>query len=799
MHYYGIRHHGPGCARALKAALDAQAPDIVLLEGPPEADALVALAADPQMSPPVALLVYPTEAPQHGVFYPFTEFSPEWQAIQHALARQVPLWFMDLPPMHGFAEVMADEAAQKAAEATQAQAPGTAAAQDAAGDLPAASSPNAEVPGTAEVPASPEAAAPEAPAEVGTDLTPWRMDPIGELSRAAGYDDQELWWEIEVEQRRDASELFTAIAEAMTALREHAPVPELREARREAHMRSRIRDAQKAGYQNIAVVCGAWHLSALMQPAKGAVKADAALLKGLPKTRVAATWVPWSDSRLASASGYGAGVTSPGWYRHLWHSPDQAGLRWVVEAARLIRDQGLDASSASVIETVRLADALAALRGLPLPGLKELREAILTVLCHGETTPLELIRRKLEVGDRLGHVPATVAAAPLQRDLEAQQKRLRLKPSTEVKALELDLREDGGRERSRLLHRLHLLGVDWGTRQHDSNRTGTFRETWELRWQPELVLALIDASRYGNTLEDAASHRLCERARASTELPELTALLDDAVLARLPVAITVLLACVQNQAAVAADMAHLMEALPPLARVARYGDVRGTDAASVQPIVVGLVERITVGLAPAASGIDEASAGLLIGRVDAVQVALDTLELEGLREDWFAALANLATLETAAPAVRGFGLRLLFDRQRIDADGLAARARLALAPAVSPAESTSWLAGLLRGSGLLLLHHDALWRVIDEWLQALGHEVFLERLPLLRRAFADFTPSERRQMGDKVKHLHRASPQAAAEGGDVLLDGARAALVLPVLAQILGDIAPAVELTPARG
>ena len=87
--YYGIRHHGPGCARALEAALAAQQPDIVLLEGPPEADGLIALAAEEAMQPPVALLVYPVVAPRHGVFYPFAEFSPEWRAIRGYLGRDL--------------------------------------------------------------------------------------------------------------------------------------------------------------------------------------------------------------------------------------------------------------------------------------------------------------------------------------------------------------------------------------------------------------------------------------------------------------------------------------------------------------------------------------------------------------------------------------------------------------------------------------------------------------------------------------------------------------------------------------
>ena len=39
----GVRHHGPGSARAVRAALDEIEPDIVLIEGPPEAEAITSL------------------------------------------------------------------------------------------------------------------------------------------------------------------------------------------------------------------------------------------------------------------------------------------------------------------------------------------------------------------------------------------------------------------------------------------------------------------------------------------------------------------------------------------------------------------------------------------------------------------------------------------------------------------------------------------------------------------------------------------------------------------------------------
>ena len=142
---------------------------------------------------------------------------------------------------------------------------------------------------------------------------------MGLLAEEAGYSDGERWWEHMVETRGDSGDLFTAILEAMTAVREEMPASgNPIEAKREAYMRKTIRAAEKEGFERIAVVCGAWHAPALSQ--MPAVKEDTALLKGLPKKKVQATWIPWTYGRLSYSSGYGAGIESPGWYHHLWNS-----------------------------------------------------------------------------------------------------------------------------------------------------------------------------------------------------------------------------------------------------------------------------------------------------------------------------------------------------------------------------------------------------------------------------------------------------------------------------------------------
>ena len=103
IHLLGIRHHGPGSCRNVLEYLQELKPDLILLEGPAEAETLLPCALSEQMEPPVALLAYQPDQPQNAVFYPFAEFSPEWQTICYAMRNEVPLRFFDLPLTHSMA------------------------------------------------------------------------------------------------------------------------------------------------------------------------------------------------------------------------------------------------------------------------------------------------------------------------------------------------------------------------------------------------------------------------------------------------------------------------------------------------------------------------------------------------------------------------------------------------------------------------------------------------------------------------------------------------------------------------
>ncbi|MEU6403492.1 DUF5682 family protein [Streptomyces sp. NPDC046985] len=886
----GVRHHGPGSARAVRAALEAARPRAVLIEGPPEADALIPLAAEEGMRPPVALLAHAVDEPGCSAFWPLAEFSPEWVAVRWALEHDVPARFIDLPAAHTLAltrddgadpllkdpdglrgdgasdshggredqdsrehQDSADRAERRdraggqayeggrAREGGQAYEGGRGRESDRDGDwdqdrdrdrdrvdgpdqtggpdreggldregtLDRAGSRDRERGRGHDGRRGPdygEGSGEERPAEISAasrrqegDV---RVDPLAVLADVAGYDDPERWWEDVIEHRGagegDAFAPFLALEEAMGALREaYGDVGRDRDLVREAHMRLHVRSALREFGGDVAVVCGAWHVPALRR--KTAVAADRALLKGLPRVRTDMTWVPWTHRRLSRFSGYGAGIDSPGWYAHLFAAPDRPVERWLTKVAGLLRAEDRMVSSAHVIEAVRLAGTLAAMRGRPLAGLSETTDAVRAVMCDGSDVPLALVHDRLVVGDVLGEVPDAAPAVPLQRDLTRLQRRLRLKPEASERELELDLRKETDAGRSRLLHRLRLLGVGWGEAAASRGSTGTFRETWRLRWEPELAVRVAEAGVWGTTVLAAATAKAETDAAGAQALADVTALAEHCLLAGLPDALPVVMRVLADRAALDADVGHLAQALPALVRSLRYGDVRGTDTGALAGVAAGLAERVFVGLPPACSALDADAAEQMRGHVDAVHAAVgllgDTLTAGhgDLRARWHTVLGKLSGRDAVPGVLCGRAVRLLLDDGAMEQERAARLMGLALSPGTAPPDAAAWIEGFVGGGGgMLLVHDERLLGLVDAWLTAVPPEAFTDVLPLLRRTFSAYESGVRRALGELVRRgpargdATTGAAASAVPGFAAHIDLERADAVMPVLRTLLG-------------
>jgi hypothetical protein len=331
-----------------------------------------------------------------------------------------------------------------------------------------------------------------------------------------------------------------------------------------------------------------------------------------------------------------------------------------------------------------------------------------------------LIRQELEVGDALGTVPASVPTLPLQKDVETLIKKSGLIRATSPQGKDLDLRTPKHKATSLMLYRLQRIGIPWGSCQGSAGM-GSFKEVWTLKWDPGYAVQIVASSTLGNTLQAAATQALARDSQALEHLGELAELVDQAILAELPTA--GLLQILDDKAAVAADIQALMGALPPLAKLLRYGSVREAPTEEIRPVLERLFERVVVGLPGACVQVDPTLAGVLVEHL----------------------------------------------------------ARQALNQVVEPLDAASWLEGLLRGSGLVLVHQRALWEVLDRWLTELHPDSFIALLPMLRRSFSSFDRVTRRRM--RIQLTQGPTVQKAET-----LDTERAVQVVPVLQHILTGV-----------
>jgi hypothetical protein len=736
IHILGIRHHGVGSAKNVLKELERIQPDIIMVEGAEEISAAFPYVGNKELVPPVAMMAYDPDNLNDCVFYPFAAFSPEWIAIAYANSKSIPVRAMDLPAAIGFAK--------KAQTAT-----GEEDKTEAVGTMQAVPS-----------------------------------DPLDALAEIGGFPSGEAWWEYHFEQQKvDAKEHFEGVMHTMEALRSEGVKSSLdkENVAREAYMRMLLRQAKNEMYDSIVVVCGAWHAPALVDLDK-TEKEDIKTIKSLPKAKakVAVSWIPWTNSRLSTFSGYGAGLYAPGWYEHQWKSKTSTEIEWLARVAKLLRKKGMDVSTAHIIEAYNLCRGLAALRGKYYVSLEDLNEAVLSVMCMGDAILLELIKTELIVGHKLGKTPSDVPKVPLQNDFEQQLKKLRLQLKAESQQLVLDLRKELDLKRSIFFYRLEILPIPWAYRTGISGK-GTFKESWVAEWKPDMLVQLIEKAYLGNTIESAAQATIAAQCAELKSMAAASELILRCIPSELFESIDLLLDKVIELSVISSDVMDLMGALPNLVEVSRYGNVRKSDMDVLKNIVEQLFVKIFVGLPNACYGLNEENSKQMFELISKLGSALSIYNNGDFKQQWHGTLHKLLDKDQVNPIILGCVCRLLMDAQELDDEEIHVRISYALSVSGDPHKVASWLEGFLKGSAVILIYDNKLWNLLYQWVDALPPKVFMELLPLLRRTFSKFEYGERRQIGTKAKSGLVLTANGPSKESPVNFDHERAESILPFI------------------
>ena len=305
-----------------------------------------------------------------------------------------------------------------------------------------------------------------------------------------------------------------------------------------------------------------------------------------------------------------------------------------------------------------------------------------------------------------------------------------------------------------------------------------------------MMIDLIDNAFLGNTIETAAIETLRRKSIGTKKVAELTQLIDQIIPAELFESIDFLLERIQALSAISSDIQDLMQALPPLINISRYGNVRQTDLTEVKHIVDQLLTKVCIGLPNACYGLDEDNSNKVFELISQLNGAIKIHDQPENTQEWLACLFQLLQQQEGVhDIIQGCVCRLLLDAEQIEMEEASQRISYALSTARDPYQVASWIEGFLRGSGMILLYDDRLWNLIYQWTQQLERSLFLEILPYLRRAFSRFDPRERKMIGQRAqKGLQLKQNMEQKHPNDYPLE-ALALPILDTLQQLMSDLA----------
>ena len=735
IHFFGVRHLSPSASYHLLAFLERHKPKCILIEGPSDATPLMAQIAQKGVKPPIAMLGYTTELPIETVLYPFASYSPEYQAICWGVKKKVMLRFIDLPT-ENMLKLRQEQPSEEEGEKAKA-------------------------------------------------FYKYHNSLYKRLAEQVGETDYENYWERHFEHNLNEGSFAPTLAVQSEEMREMVVDRECEEAPfdfsynliREAYMKREIAKAcVEFKPEEIVVIVGAYHLLGI-QNGLPAMTDDE--LKKLPKATAQLTLMPYSYLRLSSRTGYGAGNMAPYYFELMWRAMQsdtmgELAATYLTKIAKVLRGQGQNASSASVIEAVRLANVLSAMKGGTYPVLEDLHDAVVTCFGGGGLSSVAEAINKVDIGTAIGVLPEGVSQTPVQEDMNQELKRLKLTnyKSTVAQELSLDLRENlkvKSKEaafidlnRSTFLHRLEVLGIHFATQQHLSQDKASWAEKWVLQWSPEVEIEIVEANLKGETLEIATAFSLKEQLSECTDISLVAKIIRQACECQLTDIFTNALTALQTLLVDSDSFIETALAAQELSILIQYGDLRQFSLEPLKPILQQLFLRAALLLVEVSSCDDKASKPI-VEAINIMEIIADQqYELVDV-ETWQKELTHLAWRDDLNTKLSGVAFAILLEHNLATEEECAREVSRRLSAGVPADLGASWFEGFSGRNRYALLSRTVIWKELDSYVRQLDEEQFMRSVVFLRSAFADFEPNQKNSIAELLGDLWGTGKEATAE------------------------------------
>ena len=735
---FPVRHHSPVCSYHLKSVIKRYRPEIILIEGPENANDLIPVLTDERTSLPAAIYYYykdkkkyiSDDAQDYKCYYPFLYSSPEYNAIKAAKELGIKAEFIDLP----YSEILINTAKGRGLLENEKRT-------------------------------------------IADDTKLAKGDFYKALCDKTGIRDFDEFWEkyFEISGLFESDEEFLAalhtyclISRRQTSTEEMTADATLA---REEYMAANISEALKV-HKKVLVVTGGFHSYGLYERLKRGGEFKKKKLHIVPADCTGCFPAAYSYEAADAMKGYSSGMRAPFFYdsvyRKLEESAEPDGvyddltLEFLIKGAKACKERDIAVSIADVTAAETMKGGLAALRGIRESGLYELFDAVTSTFIKGEknlssSVPVELVS-KLLTGDGVGHIGDSSHTPPLIADFEAQCTALGLRADTAVPQ-EVDaalFTTKKGLPLSRFMHRMKFLETGFAKRLkgpdltsgRDRNRV---REIWKYRRSPAVDSALIDHTTDGFTIEEACINLAAKRLLGERRAESAAVITVDCFL--MGISVDDDLTLVTNILASDGDFFSVGTALYYFQMLYDLQSIYRYQGVSIVSQINTAFSKLISALPTLADIPDEQADGVI--RIMRQMYDLTGGILTSRRDELFNSLITLTNAGKKHPAVYGCAMGLLyaFDAKYQHNAELAMQGYLNGALSVKK-QGADYLRGLFTAARDIVFSDNDFLRMTDKLITNMDSDDFMEILPSLRLAFAAFTPREIQHTAAAVAELY---------------------------------------------
>lgn len=770
LYFAPIRHHSPACAYSVLALIEQVKPDYVLIEGPNSFNPLIAGLLDGDTRPPVAIMGQTavkgapeqcdeSDAVTKSAYFPFCEYSPEWQALRIGQQHQAQLRFIDLP---WTAQVECDHESENPHHSLQRER------------------------------------------YLAHSLF------IAQLAKKCGCRDHDELWEHLFELRPLASvanwsgffrDSFVWCALARLDYEPEVLVSE-GSTQREAHMQAHIQTI-KAAEPNakIVVVTGGFHTLALIEGLGKTADQQFELSTEQQKQftaqqklaeRDSAWLIRYSFDRLDALNGYASGMPFPAFYQKVWEGllteradqseqkiaataayRNQLGIQFLAYVAEVLREKQFDAAPGFL--SVKLAAEqslrLAAFRGHTGAGRYDLLDGLQSAFIKGslDESQDELWQqiKTCFSGFTLGQIPKGTLSPPLVSETYSLAKAFRFKlDDTLAKTSRLDVyRNKQHRLRSRFLHILTFLEIHFakpisGPNFLSGNQMDLLFEEWQYAWTPNVEGELIALSEKGTQLKSIALNKILamekqleEQGVSRSSQSAVTLLMQAALIGlhqRIPTLFMLLDSYIQQDnkfeslVACGHKLVHLW-------RGRGFFDL--AEDSGIKERINRVVQQIFFCLDQVSQGDEQQQEHYFDALLSCRELITFIPEISpetNYSAEFYAQLNRLDGRLNHTPLIKGAVDAIRYLGGKIDESVLINEIQRTFSLGSDPELAIGYFIGIMRTAPELVVRLPLLIEQLNELLNGWDDARFIQVLPDLRFAFSQLTPKQNAQMARVV-------------------------------------------------